>query len=146
MAPKRRKQSQQRRTAAVISQVLGDGDLLVLILTKLDSIAQLAQADAVCQQWHEAGRSNPVWKHFLAAAFPSSEALTGVTSYRALYARMKGIDPTQKPRSQITDYQFYINFREQVEGGWKPLASLCISDPAQLDTDCLLYTSPSPRD
>ena len=142
MPPKRRKQSQQqRRTAAVLSQVLGDGDLLVLILTKLDSVAQLSQADAVCQQWHEAGRSNPVWKHFLAAAFPSSEALTGVTSYRALYARMKGIDPTQKPRAcPITDYQFYINFRQQVEGGWKPLASLCISDPAQLDTeDTVLY-------
>ena len=57
MAPKRGRRS-HRRASAVTESVLRDGDLLVLILTHMDSVSELAQAEAVCSLWHQVGHSN----------------------------------------------------------------------------------------
>ena len=134
----------QRRAAVVIDQVFRDSDLLVLVLSQLSSVTQLAHADAVSRHWHEVGRSNMVWKGFLASAFPGAEAFAGVSSFRAVYARMRGIDPSaQRPRSKLSDYQFLVNFRYtpgDTTGDDRVLASLCISEVEQPDSeDKVLY-------
>ena len=54
----RGKRRHQRALDAAKMDVLRDADLLVLIFSELSSVAQLAQADAVCQEWHKVGRSN----------------------------------------------------------------------------------------
>ena len=85
-----RRSSRHQRRAAAIDDVFRDIDLLALVLTQLDSVAQLAQGDAVCQHWHEVARSNLVWKRFLATAFPGAEALAGV--YSSQYAGLESVE------------------------------------------------------
>ena len=46
----RGKRRHQRALDAAKMDVLRDADLLVLIFSELSSVAQLAQADAVCQE------------------------------------------------------------------------------------------------
>ena len=86
--------------------VLSNPDLLVLIFSRLRTTAELGRAAQCCRLWRTSSASNDVWRPVVFAAFPATRGLIGVQSYKALHARMSGINPTRVVG--FDDYQFMV--------------------------------------
>ena len=97
----RREQRDERKRRAM-DAVLSNSNLVELICTFLPTSCvstsrhywgtwSLATVSEVCKVWSSASSTNGVWRSRTIEEFPAVHKLKGVTSYKMLYARLRGV-------------------------------------------------------